>query len=523
MAFGKGREVIVSILGDASGLNKAFGDADKAAQSFGDKVGSLGGTLTKTLTPAAVAIGAFAKKAGDEWNSATDTIRVGTGATGAALDALKADFKAVVSSVPTDFKSAGTAVADLNTRLGLTGQELRIRSQQFLELSRITGTDVASNIASVTRVFGDWGVETDKQTDTMNMLFRASQSTGIGVDKLSEQLVTFGAPMRELGFDMDTTAVLLGKFEKEGVNAELVMGGLKQGLGRLTKAGKDPQAELRNLMKSIDDVGLTAENKAKVFEMFGARAGIDMAKAMEEGRFAISDLLDTVTNGQETIMGAASDTIHWSDKLTMLKNSVMATVGPYGEMGMAIAGVAAGIGPMLSMVPALRGAFMGLNAVIAANPIVFLVIAIAALVAGLVWAYNNVEWFRDGVQAAFGAIVNAAQWLGRVFAAIWDGIVAGFRWVTDTIKSRINWVIGLINQLIAGVNSVTGGLNKIPGVSLPTFGTIPQLAKGGIVSSPTLALIAEAGPGGRGPARPLQRRWWRSAGRGEHQRAGRGS
>ena len=57
---------------------------------------------------------------------------MGTGATGEALAGLEDSFKAVFSSVPVDAADASTAIADLNTRLGLTGDDLEIRPTQFL-------------------------------------------------------------------------------------------------------------------------------------------------------------------------------------------------------------------------------------------------------------------------------------------------------------------------------------------------------------------------------------------------------
>ena len=45
------------------------------------------------------------------------------------------------------------------------------------------------------------------------------------------------------------------------------------------------------------------------------------------------------------------------------------------------------------------------------------------------------------------------------------------------------------------INGVIGLINKLPGVSLGTIGyiSLPRLARGGIVDSPTIAMIGEAG------------------------------
>src|SRR5512146_2331086 len=55
-------------------------------------------------------------------DQAHDKIRIMTGETGANLDALKKDFEAVVSSVPTDFNTAADAISGIHQRLGITGK-----------------------------------------------------------------------------------------------------------------------------------------------------------------------------------------------------------------------------------------------------------------------------------------------------------------------------------------------------------------------------------------------------------------
>lgn len=73
------------------------------------------------------------------------------------------------------------------------------------------------------------------------------------------------------------------------------------------------------------------------------------------------------------------------------------------------------------------------NAIMAANPIVLVVLAIAALIAIIVIAYMKVGWFRAGVQAAFGAVAAAAQW-------VWQKVVAAFHWIVNAISGVLSWL-----------------------------------------------------------------------------------
>src|SRR5690606_1070094 len=123
-----------------------------AADDVGKKTGKRFSTAMAVGLGAAAAAGAGAVLAfkelyqiGETFDDVSDTIRVGTGATGEALAALEEDAKRVATTVPTSFEAAGSTVADLNTRLGLSGETLSTLASQYLEAGRILGEDVDIN------------------------------------------------------------------------------------------------------------------------------------------------------------------------------------------------------------------------------------------------------------------------------------------------------------------------------------------------------------------------------------------
>lgn len=65
---------------------------------------------------------------------------------------------------------------------------------------------------------------------------------------------------------------------------------------------------------------------------------------------------------------------------------------------------------------------------IAMGPVGWIIGIIAAVVAAFVWAYNNVGWFKDGVDAAM-------RWIGEVVANV-------FNWVQDVIRGVVDWFTG---------------------------------------------------------------------------------
>jgi TP901 family phage tail tape measure protein len=79
-----------------------------------------------------------------------------------------------------------------------------------------------------------------------------------------------------------------------------------------------------------------------------------------------------------------------------------------------------------------------LNAVLEANPLILLAIAVAALVAGLAYAYFHCQRFREIVQSAFAGVLVAAQAVWQSLQAVWAGLVTGVTWLSQRITAVWN-------------------------------------------------------------------------------------
>ena len=165
---------------------------------------------------------------------------------------------------------------------------------------------------------------------------------------------------------------------------------------------------------------------------------------------------------------------------------------------LAIAGAIAGIAVAVTAANAAMTAWKvitaittALNSALAASFTAIQVasglIVFTAIIAGLILAYNKFEWFRDGVKSVFSFIGTAIT--GSV----------------EFIKGYFSTVLGFYKAMFNGIatiwNSTFGKLkfsipSWVPGLGGKGFDVpdIPMLAQGGIVSSPTLAMIGEAGP-----------------------------
>jgi len=256
---------------------------------------------------------------------------------------------------------------------------------------------------------------------------------------------------------------------------EKAYGGNLAALGKLApeyrqmiKDGATFEEVMAKIAKTTGGAASTAANTAQgKFK----RLGVSLAETKESIGAALIPVVEKVLP-YLTAMG------DWASKHT---TTFLAIAG-------AIGGIAAAIVIVNAVTKAWTAATAAFNAVMAMNPIVLIVIAVVALIAGLVLAYKHFEAFRNivdavgraiktGFLAYFTVIKTEAQILYEVFKVVFNGIAKLWNNTVGKLSFTVpSWVpFGL-------------GGNKF---EVPD---IPMLANGGIVTSPTLAMIGEKGP-----------------------------
>lgn len=109
---------------------------------------------------------------------------------------------------------------------------------------------------------------------------------------------------------------------------------------------------------------------------------------------------------------------------------------------------------------------------------------ISDIVKSLLKVFGGIIDFLVGVFT--GNWRKAWEGVRNIFKGIFEGLVSIAKW-------PLNMIIDLVNAAISGINTMIKTVNKVPGVNMPTIGKIPKLAKGGIIDSPTIAMVGEAG------------------------------
>ena len=326
-----GMQKQATLAGDS--MSASLLGASAAMQRTGAKTAATGRAMSKSVTKPVLGLAAASVYAAEKVEKGLSRVRAGTGATGKSLESLEASFRTVAANSGKDLETVGDAIADVNTRLGLTGKPLETVTAQFLTLSRVTGEDVSSMLTEVSRAANDAGVKSGEMSGFLDKLLVASQATGASVSSLTADMYRYGSPLRQVGFSIDETIATLGSFDKAGVNTKLVMGSLRIALGKMAKAGEtDLAAGLARGVAEIKNAKTGGEAAAKAIELFGARAGPDMAAAIREGRFEVADLIKQLEGSAGAVERTGEATKTFTDKLAVLRNKAALAGSGFGVL-----------------------------------------------------------------------------------------------------------------------------------------------------------------------------------------------
>ena len=286
----------------------------------------------------------------------------------------------------------------------------------------------------------------------------------------------------------------------------------RKSLEALTRGTKDVRVAMKDMNLVMDistalqmDSTTVAEALAKAYQgNFKALRTLspEMAIMIKEGA-TLEQVMDVLGDTFGGSTAAAAETA--AGKMKILKNSIGETSE---SIGAALLPIVEAVLPILNKFAAwaqdnpkaflaiaaaigtVAAAIVATNIAMALNPFSLIAAGIALLVVGLVTAYNKFEWFRDGVNTIVNTIIGFFE--GMVNAAI--GVVNAIIAVYNSIPLLPNIPQApTINVPTIGGGGGGGGGGELPRPN-PEFGSIAMFAEGGIVTSPMIGMVGEAGP-----------------------------
>lgn len=486
------------------------GAADSAGAEGGRKLsehlaeGLKGWALPALAGGMLAGLGKGLYEVGNVFDNVNDTIRVGTGASGESLQSMVDIAKRIGRSVPEEYSKIGSTVADLNTRLGLSGETLEKVASQYLEAGRLLGQDV--NVQKTTAAFSAFGIQGDAVSGALDNLFRVSQATGVGMNELASVAQQAAPSMKTLGFSFEDTIAMVGAFDKAGLNSTAVMASLSKGLVTLAKKGEDPKQAFQRVTSEIQGF-LNKGNEAAALELaskiFGTRGAMQFVQAMKTGQLSAGDMMKSIGATDDSILGLAEETMDFAEQWQLLKNRALEALEPLGSavftwLGDTMAellpkfqelagwvkqntwvfGVLGTLltGLVLVAIYQVTAAIWAATAAMLANPITWIVTGIGLLAAALYSLITNwdsvVQWLNsvwkgclDWLASGWEGVKQAFAGFGEWLQGLWDKIVEGFNAFVEYIVT-MKWAEDFSNAAIKGFELLGEFIGNLPGMIL---------------------------------------------------------
>lgn len=406
----------VSLVASASGISRSISDeldgpVNRAASDAGDRAGrGFGSTFGRAVSGiggAIAAIGIGREAIGfvtDSLEGARESARIG---------AITAQ---VIESTGGAANVSAAQVGDFAQRLsGLTGvdDELIQSGQNML----LTFTNVRNELGEGNDVF--------------------DRATGLANDMSAA-----------LGQDMSSSAMQLGKALNNPI----------QGVSALQRVGisftESQREQIATLQESGDMLGAQRIILDEVGRQFGGTAAavatpmdrlkVTVGNLQEEfgARLipvidrAASWLADNLPAGLEMAgraLGTARDAVV---RVVNVGRSLSTWMMEHQPILIGLT-TAIGVGLVAAFVSwAIAAGSAAIATLAAAAPVIAIGLAIGALVAGIIWAYQNWDWFRNSVDAVANFLTNT----------LWPAIQTGARWITGTLVPAIGSVIGKLGE-----------------------------------------------------------------------------
>ncbi len=413
-------------------VQKRVGDiGNKAYTSIKTNVqGLISSQLVALASVTALSIAFFTMQGNAE--EAYKAIVVGTGATDQQLQSLLMTSRQLNAENVQGFTTTASAVADVNTRLDYTGDNLTKFTNTILKLNQITGENTSTLIVNTSKAINSWGIAAEDSSFKVDELFTVAQKTGISVNTLASQMGRYSGAFETFGFTFEQSAAILGQFEKAGIGSTRGLMALNTASTKMSQEGMANSKGINALVNSIKNAETQADAAAIAAEYFGTTAGVDMAKAIRQGVFDTDMLTAAMAQSEGKISDTAEETQTFKESLKEIKNTVETDLQPVigvlnkglklltDHMDIVIpivfvlGGALVAVGVAIGIVAA--GAALAAIGVTASTAAIAL--AIGAVVGIVIYAITKFDDFKASALSAFEAVKNGAKGLpiiGRFF------------------------------------------------------------------------------------------------------------
>lgn len=477
--------LVVRIGADISNFEQNMTQMQRSMRIVGDKLTSVGKTMTASVTAPLAGLGIAAVVTGAKFDEQMSKVKAITGATGKEFDALRE--QAMELGATTQFSASQAAEGmEFLARAGWKTEQIMAAMPGMLDLAAAAAMDLGTAADITSNIMTGFSINASEAGHVADVLAYAAANANTDVEQMGYAMKYLAPVADSMGWSLEQTTAAVMAFAEQGIRGEQAGAAFSTSIQRMTKptgeAKKimdelgmsffDSQGKMKPLVDVVKELetktaGMTDQQKAATLTtLFGAEAYKHWNTLLKTG----SKELDTMSTNLEksdgfaektaktmnnNLMGAFRSLISAIENMAIQFNDVFepvirrvaeiitsltrkfADIPTTAKVVIGIfAAIVAAIGPLLVIAGMLISAISTVGAAIGAvgaGPILIAIGAIAALVAIGVALWKNWETIRakakpifEGIKQAIaplvGSIKGSFQTLMDSVGPIWESL-----------------------------------------------------------------------------------------------------
>lgn len=336
--------------------------------------------------------------------------------------------------------------------------------QQGLDKASVAAAGVLAGVGAVAKAAYDSASALEQSSGAVESVFQdqaaavqayakdAAQSLGLSANAYQESAALIGSQLQTLGFDLDQAADKTHDLMGVGADLAATFGGTtEEAVSALSSALKGERDPIEKYGVALSQAAIDAKVAA-----LGLDTSTDASKRNANAQAALALISEQTANAQgafsreagtaagqtqraaaefenakaalgEVLLPIVTEAAQKFSELTAFmvenKDAVTLVVAIVSGLAVGIIAVNGAIKAYRAIAAVATAAQWAWNAAMSMNPIMLVVLAIAAVVAGVVLAYQKFEGFRD--------VVNT---VGRVLKSAFEGAKSVIKWVIDKVE-----------------------------------------------------------------------------------------
>lgn len=291
-----GFDLVLNKNGWKEGWSSADQDVETHQSKWGTFASKMGGAIKTAIVGSVVAIGAAVGamavqgvKASLELDDTMAKFKSSTGSTADEVSKVRETIKDLYKVNEDSYEDIAKMAEALHNNMQMNSEEIKKYGQNYLDYAKVTKQGLEESIGAIDDIGDAWGLANDQVIPIMDKLKYSQERYGLSIQDGQNALKGLAASFQGLGMNTDQAIGYLNLFASTGVESSTAMTAFNYAL----KQVKSPE-ELQKAVKDIQSTEDATERAKKAVELFGARAGVQMANALKPGTQSIEEMIKSM-------------------------------------------------------------------------------------------------------------------------------------------------------------------------------------------------------------------------------------